>query len=225
VYLFIHVPKTAGTSVTTGLSKCLKTIFDYGSTHVQTSALVRRYVYGRSNRKAFSRFLRTRKVELIAGHLQYKQYADLIARKNVFAFVRNPLDQVPSMFHHLLRAHQNGRLPLADVQTFGWHLEAPTLERFIEIPSRQNFQSCYLEGIDLEELGFFGLTERYSESVSRLRNWLRKPLPFEALAINPHKKINTSYELSRALKSRIEEVNATDCKLYERACRLFEERA
>ena len=75
-FIFVHIPKTAGTSFRHSAAQSLKCVWDYGTNSPETSEIIKETVY--SNRyEAFRDYLEREKVDLIAGHFPASKYMNI----------------------------------------------------------------------------------------------------------------------------------------------------
>ena len=102
--LFIHIPKTAGTS----FNKSAEQLFgvpaferDYGAGSPDTSPLVTKYIYGETQDTfAFHQAFLAGEKQWMTGHVFAETYLHLFGAANSIAFVRDPVERVISEYHH-----------------------------------------------------------------------------------------------------------------------------
>ena len=106
VYLFVHIPKTAGTSFRKGLQKneMVRMLYYYGRDNPESTPEL--LAADRPKLNAESEVFDPEKVNVICGHVNYRRYAHCVAPDAVFSIVRNPIERVVSEFQHLKR-HAN----------------------------------------------------------------------------------------------------------------------
>ena len=85
----------------------------------------------------------------LCGHFRYRHYPFAELGVPVITFLRDPLERVVSWYRFAHRARGEKR----------------TLEEFVEDERAANVQSAFLAGIELPDLAFVGIAERYEESV------------------------------------------------------------
>ena len=211
--LFIHVPKTAGSSFRVALMKCCgeeRVALDYGRDSPVTSNVVQRTIYGDDRyrpKRRLVRALRNRQFEALAGHFPYAKYGKFFAPEKVVCFIREPLRRAASEYLH-------------DQRNKGYE---GSFEEFIELRRNQNTQSAYLSG--LPEHAFVGITEHYRESIDMLAR--RFHMPFRVARRNTAPRGGAKRfvrAIPSAVSSRFYELNAEDSDLYRHHLSVFEAR-
>ncbi|MBT8070244.1 MAG: hypothetical protein KJO80_07405 [Gammaproteobacteria bacterium] len=204
---FIHIPKTAGTSLRTsaesrfGTSRVLR---DYGLHSDATSDLVRKLVYATGDSTGINRAIQLVDAAMIVGHVPLHKYGSVLGLANTVTIFRNPVEQVISHYRHAVRDH-------------GFHGD---LIAFAQQNGVRNLQSRMLGNNDPALIGIVGLTEFYRSTLTMLNyrwNWKLR-----------HRKRNVSKKLgsrttdvSEKEKKEIEKLNSTDLAVYNRASLIF----
>jgi hypothetical protein len=222
MYAFVHIEKTAGTT----LNAILRRSFGLQHCDIRLPLVKRRM--DRHDHRALveaadlDRVRRLyRNLRGIAGH-NVKPYADLRAKFpqiEFFTFLRNPASRFRSHFLNRAPGHTQEAFDLwiATDWVRNWQTKM--------IAGEPNAQKA----IDLigERFGFVGLTERFDESLILMRSWLREPtLPIEYRSLNcisekrrardaARSTSDMSYLDSAEVRARIQEVNAEDQKVYD----------
>jgi sulfotransferase famil protein len=222
MYAFVHIEKTAGTTLNAILRR------SFGTRHCDIRLPLAKRRRDRWEQRAYVEAADLRRVRRlyrnlrgIAGH-NVKPYGDLRAEfpeVEFFTFLRNPASR--------FRSHYLNRAPGHTQEVFDrW-----TVQDWVH-----NWQTKMIAGephaqkaIDLigERFGFVGLTERFDESLLLMRRWLREPeFHVEYVAQNriseksrprdrARSKSDMSYLDSASVHARIQEVNAEDQKVYD----------
>jgi hypothetical protein len=192
ILLFVHVPKTAGTSFRKSLESQSKAkmLYDYGQ-HPESSPALLENLHEDGSIKDESIF-DTDRLNVICGHVRYQKYVRCAAPEQVMSILRNPVERVVSEYQHLVR-HAG---------------MAMSFDEFVATPRQINKQFRMLEGTDIAGGGLFGLTSHYDcflELVNR-----RFGLTLVASTLNkapesdheerfsiPVEAINRAFELNR----------------------------
>ncbi|PIV81849.1 hypothetical protein COW53_02130 [bacterium CG17_big_fil_post_rev_8_21_14_2_50_64_8] len=201
--VFVHVPKTAGTSFRTAMEDSFgleAMAFDYGPDSPKTSPLVRDLVYREDNPERLWSELQAGGVRILSGHVRAERYVRYCDPENIMVFLRDPIQRLVSEFLHFQR--HNG-------YTKGF-------DDFSHDTAFIDRQLQYLTGCRLHEVGFLGITEQYEDSL-RLANeqfgWnLRN------LVLNTHRSdLESHYVLKGAEAQEILELNRQDIAFYTEA--------
>lgn len=205
--LFIHIPKTAGTSLRSAAERKFGTkrvLRDYGHESDATSEAIKLNVYATADLTGITRAIEEQGAALIAGHFPITRYGGILGLKNTITIFRSPVDQVISHYRHAVRDH--------DYQD--------DLMTFAKQGGVRNLQSRMLAGVDPSLIGLVGLTEFYKETLELINSrwdWSLK-----------HQMKNAGNRLSKKQpsvsnesRSEIESLNLQDNVLYKRARRVF----
>lgn len=206
-FLFVHIPKTAGTSFRTacehyfGEENCLH---DYSLHSTKTSQVVKDIIYTENDYFKLFEWMQQREKLLLSGHFHVNKYMPLFYSLHVISFVRHPLQQVLSHYRHHCR-------------DLGYKHD---LKTFIQDKRFKNLQSRLLAAKPLELYGFIGLTEEYDKSIEMLNDYY--DLNLEVLYENSD--IGVEVEVNEALLELILRENEQDMKMYEKVKKIFYER-
>lgn len=207
---FVHIPKTAGTSLRNGIEETYGEEFiayDYGTDQSLTSPCIRKYVYEEDDLEALrDRFISDGKVFVI-GHYPIIRYQDIVNSGRCIVFLREPVQRLLSEYNHFVNHNE---------------YKGALLE-FINTDTFQNRQCKYINGLILEDIGFIGITEQYEKSLELLNAQYGLDIPF--LVRNIGKSYTEQVEnLDKDLINLITELNSLDIELYEKALKLFDSR-
>lgn len=208
--VFVHVPKTAGTSFREALLQQLgwrAVAGDYGPKAVETSLLVRRHVFEKPDLPLLRQELIAAGVRIVCGHFPVQRYAATFGTQNLLVIVRDPVQRLVSEYEHF-RRHNGETRPFPEFYRS---------ERFID------HQFKLVSAIEPAEYGFVGLTERYAETVAAANRRFGWDLPVLAANLG-RPSLDEPYRLDPEVEAEVRELNREDVAYYERMVTEFERR-
>ncbi len=194
--LFIHIPKTAGTSLREALQRRYgkRIAYAYGN-HPLTHPILATEEGPREKRTA----LEAQGIELIFGHMHYRYWQHAFDRSEVLAVLRHPVDRCLSHYQHYL-SHPGDTL-LAD-QVQGGEI---SLQTFAKHPTMTNLQAKTLNinSNSLGDLCRFNALFTESQLLSELgvKQWLNGT--------------ERSFQVTPDDILALQEANPLDLQLYE----------
>lgn len=208
--LFIHIPKTAGTSFRSAAESrfgATRVLRDYGPDSEDTSQVLKDRVYGSGDPEALTSAIEEKGALLVSGHVSITKYRNVFGLADTATLIRNPVDQVVSHFRHMVRH-------------YGYE---GSLMEFARNPVYRNVQSQYIGVIDPALIGLVGLTESYRAFLNILNDQWGWNLR--------HRRRNVSnrfrggvLEMSPEELREIERLNDQDVAIYRRAQQVFANR-
>jgi hypothetical protein len=150
--VFVHIPKTAGSSFREALERSFYVYKDYRSNSAETSSVIKQYSYDNNDLFSLKKKTLNKRSVCIVGHIPILKYLGFVPIEHTVTFVRKPVEQLLSHYNHFVNEH-------------GF---TGDLAEFIQKPFNKNFQSKFIQGLPLGLVGHIGLTERYDESIEMI---------------------------------------------------------
>jgi hypothetical protein len=205
-FLFIHIPKTAGTSFRKSVEEQYPSIGDYGKDSIHTSEVVKEHCYKAEDFYVLKELF-NKDNQILSGHFLSKKYLDFVNVRQIISFVREPFEQVISHYNHYV-AHLGYK---------------GGFDAFIKVPRHCNIQSRYLNSLPVSLYGFIGLTANYEESLGFINQ--NYGLQIDVLQDNVgQKKVLTKNLLTTKQIETIEANNSKDIILFKQVEILFKQR-
>ena len=216
--LFIHIPKTAGTTLQHIISR------NYAEDEIHA-------FYDAENQEAaIIKALQQRKSGILYGHFDLRESFQTNPYF-AFSFLRNPVDRVISNYLHIKYSN--------DALHKTWMAEVNDFTDFLKLPQGANWQSRFLAGFkhqapqndtqleaqalaNAKKLDFIGITELFDVSICILAtklNW--KKLGYGRQNVSEHKR--EFDDLKSTYEAEITAVNTIDLLLYEFGLKRLEE--
>lgn len=201
--LFVHIPKTAGTSLNTSAEACFgadRLEKDYGKDAPHTSELVQKSIYGEHTVDPFAfhqAFLENKKTWL-TGHFSADRYLSHFGCQNTIAFVREPVERVISEYLYLQRQGRMNR----------------SFEEFYRSPDETNKQYRMIGQFPWQAFHLVGSQERYGECVGLLGQSFGLPLTAEE---KNRRTDNAHTDFNDEVREDVRRWNERDCQFYQDA--------
>ena len=221
--IFLHVPKSAGTTLNR-LIELEYPIFDMYSVDPVLSQWSRAHLWRLSQG-------RLKLFRVFKGHMPFGLHKILPQPATYITVMRDPVERVISAYYFMsnYKLHPN----YWKFRHEGW-----TLEDFVRLSPRENVQTKMIAGADydircteeilakakenLKHFSVVGLTERFEESLALMKlrfGWkLKSYSSFNVTRTRPKKR-----DLPQSTLDLIAERNRFDMELYDSAAKMFEE--
>lgn len=207
--LFIHIPKTAGTSLRHSLLEADNVCLDYGEKSSETSEIIKDFCYG-GGQDPYAAYLAFQQSDFdwLCGHVPAAKYLNWFMAQDVVVFLRDPIQQMISHFNHFSKHH--------DYKS--------DFTSFYRKKSFQNIQSKYLAGVPIALIGVAGVTEEYDGSLELINHHFSSSYGVKRSNVNNSKSVFQE-SLSEEMKAELSTLLESDMRLYGKAKRLFHERS
>ena len=176
-YLFMHIPKTGGTT----FRKMLTTHFPEGSYYPSKEDLLANRGKYYTQKELITEQTHFLKKPLIVGHFNIELVKHLLPNVKVISFFRNPMDRILSHVKHIIRHDPEfiGANPNEVIHRKIKNICLTQSLRMGFIPKKKNFEDVKY---NIDQLDFVGITEFFDESIeliNRQFNWLLEPCNIE----------------------------------------------
>jgi hypothetical protein len=173
MFLSIHIPKTAGTTLAKIFddTSLRRVMYDYG-TERDLTAVRRCPDEVREHRDFIQSYF-----QYLHGHFHYLKYADVFPQSPVIATIRHPVDRVISQYFHIIRDGDPNNKRHKRIMNG----EMNVVE-FSKIDFIGNAQWYYLEGRPIKDYDFIFIQEQLAKSLELFCMTFNKPQISEYLS-------------------------------------------
>ncbi|MEQ9210903.1 MAG: sulfotransferase family 2 domain-containing protein [Pseudomonadales bacterium] len=202
--LFLHIPKTAGTSFCSAAEKTRsipEVLRDYGPQEESNTGDLHEALYIQKSPEKVQSILESRRDYLLSGHFNAEKYLEFFYPYEVVTFVREPVERIMSSFEYARRKR-------------GY---AGNLEDFVSAKGRINLQSQQIFPLSTEHIGFIGITDKFEQSINLLNQMYRLRLKAQYSNSNPDKKLRQKYKITDSQRALIQQYNQQDRDVYLQA--------
>ncbi|MDN6336759.1 MAG: sulfotransferase family 2 domain-containing protein [Halomonas sp.] len=210
--VFVHIPKTAGTSFGKALSSQYgseKVWYDYSLSFSKTSEPIAEYVHKEHDMWALKMLADSKGIRVISGHYPAVRYQSIYGVTEYCTFFRDPIQRVYSEYCHRKKR--------------SFDRFDGSFEDYCKVKNFCNVQSRHLKGAIWPAFGFLGVTEFYSESLEMFEGWQGVSLDSVEENKNASKK-GAAYSLTDDERKIATETQRQDITLYDSAVVYFKER-
>ncbi len=223
VVVFIHIPKTAGTTLSDVLKHQYRkknTLIIHGNIEEKEAEFKEKYYADRNQ------------IYLIKGHMTFGVHQFLDCHCKYITFVRNPIDRILSVYYYLSKNQRHPQYHLVKGKTLEEFVSSNTAHhngqtRFIagRYDPRERWQPANL--LDRakknlqENFVIVGLTERFDETLIVLKRKLEwSNMPFYVKQNKSNKPATET--IAKSTLTLIKNRNSLDVELYRYAKEIFE---
>jgi hypothetical protein len=199
-FLFVHIPKTAGTSFRDALEYDYNVVSDYGIDSLKTTSELKEKIYVEHNMYSLKKMLERNQTCWLCGHVPLQRYIDFVPVLNIVSFVRSPLKQLLSHYNHFV-SYNDFKGDLND---------------FLKMSGVLNVQHRALSFLPLGLLGCVGITEEYDDSLRIINHNMKTAILPAELNVNRSKTLD-ELDLNEELKSLVLSKIDLDVQLYNEA--------
>jgi len=207
----VQIPETAGSNLR--LAACrlwgsAKIITDYGPTNRHTSESALDLIHQEKDFHGFKTWLRDNDIALFTSQAPLRRLRRIFPASDIITFLRDPVDLIIHRYQSAVITGYKG-----------------SLQQFAALRVHRDIQTRFLRSVPLELLGFVGLTERFSDSLTLLNEQydfnLSQLTAQNNVCANGRSDLD---DITKKDRDDIASLNQQDMQLYATACELFETR-
>ena len=217
--IFVHIPKTAGTTFKSVLFNHFKPeerIVVDSKDWLEPNL----YINSREGLPDAKQIKPNNNVKFIMGHFKASRFSNLYPTADLITWVRDPLQRIVSSYYYYLFITPDSRGVLKKHRKY----DIIDIEKFVSHNANKNSMSKQLN-ISLNKFKFIGIAENFSKELIRYQTIMNsKELALEATKdynINPIKKSTQEvYEVNEDIKELIMRENKKDYELYNECLKI-----
>lgn len=206
--IFLHIPKTAGTSFRWGADSFFgkeKVCLDYGQASAVTSEIVRDRDCGVKDGWEFTREFDRQGYQFLTGHFHSTKYINLFSVGRMITFLRDPIQRVASEYNHCVRNYDYRN----------------SFESFYRSPRNINRQLRLVGQKIWPEFGFIGFADRYRDSLYLLNRKFNIDIPYLHENVARERAVEPC-QLTAEQQRELRSLNVEELEFYSRARDQFE---
>lgn len=215
--IFVHIPKTAGTS----FKSLLNQVYPSSDTIIIDSENWHRDTFKSFNRSSLpgaQQVQPSSNIKYIVGHFNANHFIDLYPNATYITWVRDPIQRLCSSYNYYLRlgsrygviSNEKRSYDMVDFETYMTH--------------KLNINSmCQQINIPLDRFKFVGIVEKYEEEIERFKKITNINIinDYSYANINPEKKnVKENYPITDSFREKLMTIHANDYKLYNESLKL-----
>lgn len=217
--IFVHIPKTAGTSFKNLLCK----VYTSSETIViDSDSWYKNPVFSLSNNRnnlpGSQQILPSNNIKYIVGHFNADRFLKLYPDATYITWVRDPIQRLYSNYNYYLRTDprvfeiklKKRAYDLLDFETYSTH--------------RYNTNTmCQQLNIPLFKFKFIGIVEKYDKEIERFKKITNINITndYNYTNLNPEKKnVKETYQITQELRNKLMDIHAEDYKLYNECLKI-----
>lgn len=223
MYISVHIPKTAGTTIgyILDFGSRRRIYYDYSEAESSAELLLADKNLVRNHKSLFEK-----KFDVIHGHFHVSKYLDLFPEAKYLVCLREPLARTLSHYYHVIEEGKGSHWAYE-------HLMSGEMDivDFAGLPFVKRAQSVHVEGKPLSEFSHIFLSEKLADSIYKFQTNLgfQRNDPYMNLEgdasipnTNPRSARNmTKQEFSPTVLNKVKQVIHEDIELYKEGLSLY----
>jgi len=219
--IFVHQPKTAGTTLIDAFKETYGSDAVYHDEDNQLMWKMDEFRKSIETRIQPYRIYKDRELyRVIHGHIDYEKYKRSFPDAFYLTFFRHPVQQITSRYYYWLRScNPSDTNPMRR-----WvSEERPGLEEFVTEWCKESDLEQYAQSLNVYNFDFIGIVERYDDSMKMLKLHIQDlVVKARALRVNPDKQAGEAYVLEIDVEKKLVSMLKPLIAVYEEAVNRFD---
>ncbi|MCK5600286.1 sulfotransferase family 2 domain-containing protein [Candidatus Pacearchaeota archaeon] len=221
MYISLHIPKTAGTTVGYILDYGVKRRIYYDYSQLEGKHQKKEFLEDIDLHRRHKEFLDA-KFNVIHGHFHYKKYCEVFDDAKYLVCLREPLSRTISQYYHIIEEADPNHWLYKDLSSGKMDLVS-----FASLPNIRRAQSSFIDGRDIMDFDHVFITEDLAKSVYQFQknhNFHRSDpyMNFKGAESIPNLNPRTARKQSRKkfsddMLKKTKQILVEDVELYQRA--------